>query len=97
MEAFGMATQSLRHAAREQFLAQLTAIYPTPDGLESAEAFARTTHEDLVQLTLDDLDRERFLARWRWALGDPCPWLAERIARLDCEAERRRHPRKVPR
>ncbi|PYR49953.1 MAG: hypothetical protein DMF89_10855 [Acidobacteria bacterium] len=73
-------------------LAELArAAYPDPRVFDTAESFARAHHDDIAALDLETLDRERFLARQRWA-NDPVPseWLHERLVRLDAEAERRR-------
>jgi hypothetical protein len=65
--------------------------YPDPETYLTAEGFARTCHADLQHMDLEDIDRERFRARLRWAY-DPRPslWLRDRIARLEVLAERRR-------
>lgn len=71
------------------------AIYREPNAFNSAEDFARAHHDDLPQLTLAELDAERLLARFRWALlvyrrVEPSPWLEERLHYLDEAAQRRR-------
>jgi hypothetical protein len=73
----------------------LDATYPEPQPLASAEAFARMHHDDLADLSLDEIDAERILARQRWAVfihhrAEPTVWLEERIARLDLTAARLR-------
>jgi hypothetical protein len=75
----------------------LDVVYPEPNPYDTAEAFQRAYHGDLPQLTLDELDAERILARIRWAAilyrrGVPSPWLRERLSRLDTEAASRRRP-----
>jgi hypothetical protein len=71
------------------------ALYSEPNLFDSAEGFERANHDDLAQLTLDELDAERILARFRWAVlihnrAEPSLWLQERIARLDQAAVRLR-------
>jgi hypothetical protein len=71
------------------------AIYEEPDPFETAEEFARSHHDDIASLFLDELDAERFLARLRWSVvvyrrGEPSAWLRDRIARLDQAAARLR-------
>jgi len=73
----------------------LDALYSEPSLFASAEEFERANHDDLAQLTLDELDAERILARLRWAAlihhrAEPSLWLSERIARLDQAALRLR-------
>lgn len=66
-------------------------VYADPDPCASLENFARARHEDLPGLSLEAIDRERLLARLRWALDpDDSSWLRDRLARLDLEADRRR-------
>jgi hypothetical protein len=67
------------------------AAYSDPDECDSWEERRRALHLDLDDLPLEALDRERILARLRWAL-DPKPssWLAERLRRLDHAASRLR-------
>lgn len=69
--------------------------YPTPDPFETLDGFRRFHHEDIADLSNDDLARERFRARVRWAFEPPTEtvnyrWLLQRMARLDAEAARRR-------
>ncbi len=85
-----MSTQTLSHLVSE--------FYREPDPLASAEQLARTHHDDLGQLTLDEIDAERILARLRWAViihhrEQPSAWLEERIALLDQRAARLRRGR----
>jgi len=62
--------------------------YPDPSACNSLEAFERARHRDVPCLADEALDRERILARFRWALSpEPSSWLVERLARLDREAE----------
>lgn len=73
----------------------LAAVYCEPNQFDSTESFERAHHDDLAQLTLDELDAERILARFRWAAlihhrVGPSLWLEERIARLDQAAMRLR-------
>jgi hypothetical protein len=75
----------------------LDTLYAEPDPFDTAEAFERAHHGDIPQLTLDEVDAERILARLRWAAlihhrGAPSTWLLERIARLDQAAARLRKP-----
>ena len=65
-------------------------VYDDPDPCASLEEFKRFTNEDVPGLSLEDLDRERFLARLRWALDPDSAWLRDRLACLDREAARRR-------
>jgi hypothetical protein len=74
--------------ARKLALSELArlvgAAYPDPDEHDSWEEHRRALHLDLDDLPLEDLDRERILARLRWALDpEPSPWLEERLRRLD--------------
>jgi hypothetical protein len=78
--------------AREQLLRLFQAAYPDPSAYDTYDDFLRAAHEDIAGLETEDVDRERLLARQRWALGDPSSWLAERLRRLDAEAEARRQP-----
>jgi hypothetical protein len=73
----------------------LDAIYGEPDPFASAEQFARANHDDIGDLTLDEVDAERILVRIRWAAlvhhrGMPSAWLQQRIARLDRAAQQLR-------
>lgn len=69
--------------------------YPDPDPAESLEAFARLRHEDLPGLTLEEIDRERIVARIRWALDSASSrWLLDRLAKLDREREKRMRGRR---
>lgn len=69
--------------------------YPDPSECSSLEALKRAWHRDISHLADEDLDRERILARLRWALDlKPSAWLTERLARLDREAERRKRQRR---
>jgi len=80
------------HAAAAQRRGRLgELLYSDPDPFDSSEQFTRFHHDDLAGLSLEQLDDERILARLRRALsGQPSSWLAERIARLEAEAARRR-------
>lgn len=78
-------------------LSLLDTLYAEPDPFDTAEQFERAHHGDIPQLSLDEVDAERILARLRWAAtihhrGAPTPWLLERIARLDQAAARLRKP-----
>ena len=71
------------------------AIYAEPQQFTSAEEFARAHHDDVPRLTLEEIDAERLLARFRWAMlvhhgVEPSPWLEERLHYLDEAAQRRR-------
>jgi len=67
------------------------AAYPDPELYTTAEAFARFNHDDLDAMTLDELDRERWRARARWAYDEqPSRWLYDRLMRLDALAARHR-------
>lgn len=73
----------------------LDAVYAEPAPFDTAESFARSNHDDIPELRLDELDAERILARLRWAVyvqkrAEPSGWLMERIARLDQAASRLR-------
>ncbi len=76
----------------------LDAVYAEPDPFDTAEQFERAHHGDLDQLSLDEIDAERILARLRWAAivhhrGRPSAWLEQRIALLDRRAARLRSER----
>jgi hypothetical protein len=72
-------------------MAELTTrAYPDPAAFDTAESFSRFHHDDVAGLDAETLDRERFLARQRWANAEPSEWLRERLVHLDAEAERRR-------
>jgi hypothetical protein len=65
--------------------------YPDPQPFLTAEDFARAHHDDVRDLSDDELEDERLLARQRRALeARPGEWLRERIARLDAEAAGRK-------
>ena len=73
----------------------LDAIYAEPDPFVSAEQFARSNHDDIPDLSLDEIDAERILVRVRWAAlvhhrEEPSIWIRERIARLDRAAQQLR-------
>jgi hypothetical protein len=68
--------------------------YPDPKPFSTAEQFARHNHDDISQLTDEDLDRERIRASLRFAYDDhPTAWFLERRSRLDAEATRRLNQR----
>jgi len=78
-----------------EFLRLLDALYPEPKPYNTVESFERANHDDVARLTLDEIDAERILARFRWAVlvhhrAEPSRWLEERIARLDQAAVRLR-------
>jgi hypothetical protein len=85
-----------RRTRRMDFVEALgVGLYPDPKRFDSAESFLRATHDDVRDLTDEALVLERFLSLQRRAVESaaripPSPWLVERIARLETEAERRR-------
>jgi hypothetical protein len=68
------------------------AAYPDPDPSATLEAYRRDGHADVETLSLEELDRERIMARIRWALEGhgASEWLCVRLQRLD-DAARWRH------
>ncbi len=80
----------------------LDVVYAEPCPYDSAEDFSRAHHDDIPSLTLDEIDAERILARFRWALTicqreDPPRWLLERLAKLDQAADERRQRQRASR
>jgi hypothetical protein len=72
----------------------ILASYQDPDPCVSLEEFSRARHDDLPGLTLEEIDRERILARLRWAVDpEPSRWFLDRMRRLETEADRRRRGR----
>jgi hypothetical protein len=64
--------------------------YDDPNPCDSLEEFRRFTNDDVPNLSLEDLDRERIMARLRWAVDPDSAWLRDRMAALDREAAKRR-------
>jgi hypothetical protein len=65
----------------------LDLLYPVPDPLRSNRDWERFCHEDLCDLTADELRVER--ARVVWILtfhNNPHPWLLERLDAIDGRA-----------
>jgi hypothetical protein len=83
--------------ARRLALSELARLvcnaYPDPAEYDSLEERRRALHLDLADFCLEDLDRERILARLRWALDpDSSPWLEARLQHLDRTAAALRRP-----
>lgn len=80
-----------RRLALTELARLVTAAYPDPDEHDSWEERRRVLHLDLDDLPLEDLDRERILARLRWALDpEPSDWLEARLLQLDRAASQLR-------
>lgn len=59
-------------------------LYSVPDPLSSDEERRRFYHEDLCDLTAEELKVERDRVVWILTFHDnPHPWLLERLAALD--------------
>jgi hypothetical protein len=71
---------------------QFVAAYPDPNPFASLEQARRATHDDLVDMEIEDLDRERVLAMLRdaYAPDFTTAWFIERKLKLDAYAQRRR-------
>jgi hypothetical protein len=71
---------------------QFVAAYPDPDPFVSLEQARRATHDDLVDMDVEDLDRERVLAMLRdaYAPNSITVWFRDRLLKLDAYAQRRR-------
>ena len=62
----------------------LDELYPVPDSLRSDEERERYCHEDLSQLTTEELQLERAQVVFRLTFdGAPHPWLLERLDEID--------------
>jgi hypothetical protein len=73
-----------RRIALTELARLVIAAYGDPSEHDSWEERRRALHLDLGDLPLEDLDRERILARLRWALDpDPSRWLEARLLNLD--------------
>ncbi len=73
-----------RRLALTELARLISAAYPDPDEFDTWEERRRGLHLDLDDLPLEELDRERILARLRWALDpDPSAWLEARLRHLD--------------
>jgi hypothetical protein len=80
-----------RRMALTELARLIGAAYPDADEHDTWEERRRALHLDLDDLPLEELDRERILARLRWALDpEPSRWLEERLRRLDHAASRLR-------
>jgi hypothetical protein len=87
--------QASRRPRRTDLVEALTGLYPDPQMFLSAADFLRGLHADVRDLSDEALENERLLSRQRRAAEavvriTPSPWFAERIARLETEATRRR-------
>lgn len=80
----------MKHLALSKLAELIIEVYDDPDPCESLEEFKRFLHEDVPHLSLEELDRERIVARLRWTFDPDSAWLRERLAILDSEAGRRR-------
>ena len=80
-----------RRLALTELARLVGSAYPDPSEFDSWEEGRRALHLDLDDLPLEELDRERILARLRWALDpDPSPWLEARLRHLDRAASQLR-------
>jgi hypothetical protein len=80
----------VKHLALSKLAELVDEAYGDPNPCESLDEFRRFLHEDIPSLSLEAIDRERFVARLRWAIDPDSAWLRERLERLDREAARRR-------
>jgi hypothetical protein len=81
----------VKHLALSRLAELIIDAYPDPDPTDTLEELQRFCNEDLGRLSLEDIDRERLVARLRWAVDpDSSAWLRARLAALDREAAKRR-------
>jgi hypothetical protein len=79
-----------RPRSEAELLRLLREALADPSPYDTAEAFSKFHHDDLPNLALDDIDRERLRLRIFWAFLGLTEWGAQRLAVLDREAARRR-------
>jgi hypothetical protein len=81
---------SMKNLELSRLAELIVEAYPDPSPCDTREEFARFLNDDVPGLSLEDLDRERIVARLRWAFDGDSSWLRERLQRLDREAATRR-------